>query len=98
MTASQLLSECAARGIRLALAGSGRLSIDAPRDALTPELLEELRDAKPELLQILQAPRRCSSHIDHRHWLDTPATGRPGWIRTTCRLCGAFIGYRPSEN
>jgi hypothetical protein len=39
---------------------------------------------------------RCPSHIDRRDWLDTPATNRPGWTRTTCKHCGAFIGYRPA--
>jgi hypothetical protein len=38
-------------------------------------------------------PDRCL-HKDSACWLDAPADDRPGWIRTTCRWCGRFIGYR----
>ena len=37
---------------------------------------------------------RCSQHIDPQDWLDKPAPGRPGWVRTNCRRCETFIGYR----
>jgi hypothetical protein len=37
----------------------------------------------------------CPQHIDPQDWLDEPAPGRLGWIRTICRHCGAFIGNRP---
>ena len=36
---SQLLVDCHARGIRLFLAGDGGLTIDAPKEALTLDLL-----------------------------------------------------------
>ena len=55
---SDLLADCEARGIRLALASDGGLTIDARRDALTPELLERLRAHKGELLTMLRpAPK-----------------------------------------
>ena len=41
-------------------------------------------------------PVRCR-HSDRADWLDEPDTRRPGYIRTVCRRCGGFVGYRPTE-
>jgi hypothetical protein len=49
-----LLAECEAHGIRLTLAGDGGLAIDAPQDALTPDLLGRLKAHKAELLAMLR--------------------------------------------
>ncbi|WP_231131134.1 hypothetical protein [Crateriforma conspicua] len=37
-------------------------------------------------------PPRCTYH-DRSAWRDD-FQSRPGWIRTTCSVCGGFIGYR----
>ena len=52
---SDLLSECDAQGIRLLPAGDGGLTIDAPQDALTPDLLSRLKTHKTELLTLLRS-------------------------------------------
>ena len=44
-----------------------------------------------------KTPPRCSTHIEPRDWLDEPAPNRSGFIRSTCRRCGGFVGYRPAE-
>lgn len=50
---SQLLQECGAHGIRLTLAGDAGLTIDAPKDALTTNMLARLKAYKSELLEAL---------------------------------------------
>ncbi len=50
---ANLLADCDAHGIRLLLADDGGLTIDAPQDALTPDLLDRLKAHKAELLTLL---------------------------------------------
>ena len=50
---AELLADCDAHGIRLLLADDGGLTIDAPQDALTPDLLDRLKAHKAELLKLL---------------------------------------------
>jgi len=51
---SELLADCDAHDVRLVLAGNDNLMIDAPRNALTPDLLARLRAHKAELLALLR--------------------------------------------
>jgi hypothetical protein len=53
-TLADLLAECNAHGIQLLLAGDGELTIDAPEDALTPDLLDRLKAYKADLLAMLR--------------------------------------------
>lgn len=53
---AELLTDCDAHGIRLLLSDDGGLTIDAPQDALAPELLARLKAHKAELLAMLQPP------------------------------------------
>jgi len=55
MNAVDLLVECDSRGIVLRAHGDDEIEIDAPKNELTPELVEALRRRKDELLQLLTA-------------------------------------------
>lgn len=76
-------------------AGTGSPAPDAATGTPAPATLAR----KPTAAEILAArkPARCLTHTDPRDWLDEPARNRPGYIRSTCRRCGGFIGYRPAE-
>ena len=38
------------------------------------------------------------NHNDASKYKDEPAPKRKRWIRTTCKRCGKFIGYRPQKS
>jgi len=50
----KLLADCEAHSIRLTFADGGGLEIDAPRAALTPDLLARLKTHKTDLLAMLR--------------------------------------------
>lgn len=72
-TASLLLDELALLDVRLRPEGE-HLRVDAPRDALTPDLLDRLRQHKPALLTLLREPQPLQptpavTYTDHEHRL-----------------------------
>ncbi|MFN7878070.1 MAG: hypothetical protein ACK5PB_22315 [Pirellula sp.] len=40
----------------------------------------------------------CGIHSPPFDVVEEPEPRRPDWIRSTCRLCGRFLGYRPMQN
>ncbi len=65
MKAEALVRDMSRRGVRLSRSGTD-LVVDAPRGALAPEEIEELRNRKPELLAVLPEPeaRRVGASAD----------------------------------
>ena len=43
-----------------------------------------------------QTRQTCVCHVPPFDLRETIDQSRRGWIRSNCRLCGAFIGYRPA--
>jgi hypothetical protein len=85
MTATKLLSELEARGIRLE-AREGRLRY-FPASAVTPELRETLIAYKTELLGLLQRPRDL-----HYALAEKPVLGVP--IEEPCLVgCGSPVRF-----
>jgi hypothetical protein len=46
---------------------------------------------------IRQPTPRCPCHWSREPWRDEPDKSRPGWIRTSCQICGRFVGFRPDK-
>ena len=88
----QLLADCEAQDVRLFLAGDDSLTIDAPDNALTPELLERLKTHKSALLDRLHTLVECETITEFASY----PLGPDGWPvdcidpdeLTPCPQCG----------
>ena len=104
MNAIELLNDVQARGIQL-VAEEGRLRF-RPRAAVTPELLETIKQHKAELLALLAGDAvpddaeeqakptgkpRCPSCFCERV-RDVPIH-RGESVRRDCRKCGRFLAF-----
>lgn len=82
MTTDELLTWLQAHEVRLSAQG-GQLQCDAPKGALTPELLAAMKEHKAELLARLSVPDLHPG--DRVVWTMTPpveaghVTSEPGW-------------------
>lgn len=86
MTAAELLQALAARGVRLKVA-DGRLSVRAPKGALTDEIKAALRDHRPALLRIISRTSRAGAAASNCWFCSAP--WRAGWL--TCPTCRASV-------
>ena len=87
---AQLLVDCDACGIRLLPASDGRLTVEGPEDALSPELMDRLKTNKGELLAMLpvddgppplaQAVKASVSADGKWHTLHDITRGEFDWI------------------
>ena len=98
MNVDRLIAMLAERRITLRL-DEGSLKYRAPTGALTLDLKEAIsRDRLRIIDRLTSSPERKAQnktsciHVFPKNWIDQPAEN--GTIRTTCRLCGRFIGYR----
>jgi hypothetical protein len=87
MTTSTLLAELRSRGIE-PLIRDGRLKLRGPAAAITPDLVAEVRAAKPALLAHFRERERKIEHLKRADgWRPLPPPGAPAYsILETCRL------------
>lgn len=83
---ADLLVNCEARGIRLSLASDGALTIDAPQDALTPDVLDRLKAHKANLLTLLL--RASGFDADNAPAAEPVPAALVGLTKEVCR-CGS---------
>ncbi|WP_423838938.1 hypothetical protein [Symmachiella dynata] len=61
ITSSEILADCESLGVKLLLIQGGGLAIDAPRDALTPQLLDRLKSHKAAICDALRSESASTS-------------------------------------
>ncbi|MGB7733571.1 MAG: hypothetical protein WBL72_07710 [Thermoguttaceae bacterium] len=105
---ADLLADCDTCGVRLLPADNGGLTIDAPQDTLTPELIGCLKSHKAELLALLRptpeeaqpAPTGDDSpkvtkpvcRCGSTTWHDVPIHDGQS-VRRDCGRCGRFLDF-----
>lgn len=99
MTTAELLAELELKGVTLFLDGD-HLRYRAPAGVMEPELRSAITDQRSAIIESLRVavsrvnvPREPCGSCHAKDWRDHPP--KDGRIRTSCRRCGRFIGYRP---
>ena len=92
MTAAETIDALSKMGVSVVCPSPGRIRLTVPVGDVPSEAVALARDHKPELIDLLT--QSCQPHNKPENYIDAPAPNRPGWIRTTRRVCGRFIGYR----
>ena len=92
MTAAEAIDALSKMGVSVACPSPCRIRLTVPVGDVPSEAVALARDHKTELIDLLT--QNCRPHNKPENYIDAPAPNRHGWIRTTCRVCGRFIGYR----
>ena len=96
MRARELLVELRGRGLKLEASPDGDRLRYRPRSAVGPELLDQLKELKPELLRLLEGERRKLEEPDRRG-LVIKFAREPGWIALYDPTCGEWHEVLASE-
>ena len=66
----------------------------------TTAVVQPPKQSQPTIMPVGTEPKGpppCHEHNIPANWQDDPQLDKRGWIRTTCRLCGRVVGYRPEK-
>ena len=74
------------------MAGDDGLAIDAPQNALTPNLLERLKANKREIIRLFDKLGPCPDCESHR--IEIPTSD--GYLNLECPACDRCFGCRPA--
>jgi TubC N-terminal docking domain len=96
MRARDLLAELRGRGVKLEASPDGERLRYRPRSAVGPELLDQLKEQKPELLRLLEGERRKLEEPDWRG-LVIKFAREPGWIALYDPTCREWHEVRAAE-
>ena len=95
MTAAEAIDALSRMGVSVHCPSPCRIRLTVPVGDVPSEAIALACEHKPELIDLLT--QSCHSHNKPENYIDALAPNRPGWIRTTCCVCGRFIGNRPTN-
>jgi hypothetical protein len=95
VTAAAVVAELSAMGVAVVRSDSGKIRLTVEVGGVPAEAVAMAREHKPALLDHLRP--NCNPHNNPDNHIDTPDDRRPGWIRSKCRVCGRFVGYRRGD-
>lgn len=92
MTAAAVVAELSAMGVSVVCSEPGKIRLTVDAGDVPAEAVAIARQHKPALIEHLRP--NCNPHNNPDNYIDVPDDRRPGWVRSTCKLCGCFVGYR----